>query len=131
MKMLMHHKVFPNGLMKEAVAIDLNDPQSQVYDNVLGGFLWGASGSPDYWREVLATIDMIGQRGGSAEETISYNDWYVTIRPLNIEIDNAADDQSMAVFPASYVRNAVIGWIQFLQMPETESSQLIVELDQD
>lgn len=124
----MHYKVFPNGLMKEAVVIDSDHSQSQAYDNVLGGFLWGASERPEYWHEFLAVINKVKLQGGTEEETISYNDWYVTIHPNRIDIDYAADDQTVATFPIDHVQNAVEGWIRFLQMPEAESSKLIIEL---
>lgn len=66
--------------------------------------------------------------GGDTE--IQFNDkaWGMDVRPTTVHIWSTLEDEWQDDFSHREVRLAVEGWMKLLQMPDSEESEVIVDL---
>lgn len=129
MKMLMHQiKDWGPG----AIAVGHEQDESHPYNMVLGEMLSFEFKLPRHCLSFLAVVDRVEQQGGDAQAILHDKAWRVEIRPTQVAIEYEHDDMGAdwkASFPLPQVRRAVKGWMRFLEMPESDTRRLVVDLD--
>lgn len=78
-------------------------------------------------KDVLAKINMI-ESGELEQVDFSEESWCVDIRREAVEISFDQDWDYCAKYPLSQFKKALIGWIEFIQMPRELNSTLTLEL---
>ena len=104
-----------------------NDPNNR-YNLYLQGVLWAELRRVDDCQVFLNALDQAARQGGDVE--IQFNDkaWGMDVRAKTVRIWSTSVDEWEDVFTHEQVRRAVEGWMKLLQMPDSEDSQIIVDL---
>jgi len=101
------------------------------YQRYLANTLSGMAQSVEDCDQILSVMDNI-ETGKEVESEIEGNDIDVTITEAGVQIDiNVNDDwvgQSEGVFSLCEFRAAITAWKDFLKLPESFDSEVIVEL---
>lgn len=125
MKMIMHYM---KGMGANAHALgNERDPEDR-YNRYIGGFLWSELNTLERCHLFLQAMDEVAEQGGDAEETFNDRGWGADIKPEVVEIWSTMRDDWVDVFSQAEIRRALAGWMKLLQMPESEESQVIVDL---
>lgn len=76
----------------------------------------------------LNAMDQAARMGGDTE--IQFNDkaWGMDVRPTTVHIWSTSVEEWEDNFSHAEVRAAVEGWMRLLQMPDSDESQVIVDL---
>lgn len=131
MKMLLHQI---KGWGPGAVAVGHEQEEEHPYNMVLGEMLSFELKQPRHCLAFLKVADRVEHEGGGAREVLHDKAWRTEIRPTQVMIEYEHEDMGdewKATFPLAHVRRAVKGWMRFLEMPESDSRRLIVDLDAD
>lgn len=119
---------YTKGMGPKARALGHEDDPDNRYNKFLGGLLWSELRSMKRCQLFLQAMDEVSKQGGDAEETINDKAWGANIKPNSVEIWSALQDDLEDVFTHDEVRRALGGWMKLMQMPESEQSEVTVDL---
>lgn len=104
------------------------DGSRNRYGFYVGGMLWMELRGLDICQRFLDAMNEAERMGGDTE--IQFNDkaWGMDVRPTTVHIWSTLEDEWQDDFSHREVRLAVEGWMKLLQMPDSEESEVIVDL---
>lgn len=119
---------YMNGMGPKARVLGQEANAENRYNRYVGGLLWSELRSLKRCELFLQALNEAAEQGGDAEETINDKDWGANVKPTTVEIWSTMRDDWEDVFTQDEVRRVLAGWMKLLQMPESEESQVIVDL---
>lgn len=120
---------YVKGMGPKARVVGSEMDAENRYNRYLGGFFWSELDSLDQCQLFLQAMNEAAAQGGDAEETFNDKAWGANIKPTTVEIWSTMRDDWEDVFTQDEVRRVLAGWMKLLQMPDSEESQVIVDLD--
>ena len=114
-----------------AVVVGHEDDMEHRYNRYIRGMLIMELERLEDSQVFLDAMDQAARMGGETE--IQFNDraWGMNVRPTTVHIWSTEVEEWEDSFSHAEVRAVMEGWIKLLQMPDSEESQVIVDLGEN